>query len=159
MAEILGGERFDVVYTGLGALNWLPDIDRWASVVHDLLEPGGFLYLCEFHPAANVLADDEPVPKYDYFATGPMQFEEPGSYADASVATKHNVTVEWQHSLARVITAVLTSGLRLELFHEWDFTLFDQFPWLVTGDDGARRWPGPGTLPLMYSLKALLPDD
>src|SRR4029453_3945653 len=29
--DALDGRRFDVVYTGLGALNWLPDIEGWAS--------------------------------------------------------------------------------------------------------------------------------
>ena len=37
----LGTGRFDVVYTGIGALCWLPDIKRWASVVSSLLSPGG----------------------------------------------------------------------------------------------------------------------
>lgn len=36
----LGGRKFDVVYTGLGAINWLPDIDRWPAVVASLLTPG-----------------------------------------------------------------------------------------------------------------------
>ncbi|MDQ3793524.1 MAG: class I SAM-dependent methyltransferase, partial [Actinomycetota bacterium] len=40
----LGGRDFDVVYTGLGALNWLPDIRRWAGVVAELVRPGGYLY-------------------------------------------------------------------------------------------------------------------
>jgi hypothetical protein len=30
---VLGRERFDLVYTGIGALNWLPDVRRWAAVV------------------------------------------------------------------------------------------------------------------------------
>ena len=49
-AEALGGRRFDIVYTGLGALNWLPDIERWARVMASLVAPGGCLYLAEFHP-------------------------------------------------------------------------------------------------------------
>jgi SAM-dependent methyltransferase len=43
--------RFDVVYTGRGALSWLPDVRRWAAVVARLLRPGGLFYLTEFHPA------------------------------------------------------------------------------------------------------------
>ena len=46
----LGGRTFDLVYTGIGALCWLPDIDRWAGVVDDLLEPGGRLFVREGHP-------------------------------------------------------------------------------------------------------------
>ncbi len=34
----LGGERFDIVYTGLGALNWLPDLRRWAQIVGSLFQ-------------------------------------------------------------------------------------------------------------------------
>ncbi len=48
--EAFGGRRFDIVYTGIGALGWLPDLDTWASVVHRLLRPGGVLYLVEIHP-------------------------------------------------------------------------------------------------------------
>ena len=43
-------ERFDVVYTGVGALNWLPDILGWAQVVGRFLAPGGLVYLREGHP-------------------------------------------------------------------------------------------------------------
>ncbi len=40
-ASALAGEKFDIVYTGKGALNWLPDIDRWAEVVDTLLAQQG----------------------------------------------------------------------------------------------------------------------
>ena len=36
--EALGAGRFDLVYTGIGALCWLPDVRRWAQVVADLLQ-------------------------------------------------------------------------------------------------------------------------
>jgi SAM-dependent methyltransferase len=156
--DALERRRFDLVYTGKGALNWLPDMDRWAAVVHELLEPGGFLYLSEFHPVAWVLADDQPVPAYDYFSSEPFIFEDAsGSYAVPEAATKYNATYEWSHPIGQVISALLRAGLVLELFHEWDFTLFPQFPYLVRGPDGRGQWPGPGTLPLMYSLKARRP--
>ena len=43
--SVLGAERFDLVYTGVGALGWLPDIRRWAQTVADLLRPGGRLFI------------------------------------------------------------------------------------------------------------------
>ena len=55
-----GGRRFDIVYTGIGALVWLPDIPRWARVAAELLAPGGFLYLVEGHPFAQVLDEAGP---------------------------------------------------------------------------------------------------
>lgn len=155
--EVLGGERFDVVYSGKGALLWLPDLDRWAEVVRNLLAPGGFLYLTEFHPVSDVLGTDEAVPVRDYFATEPTIYDEPGSYVDPSLPTVHNVSYEWLHPISRVITALLGAGLQIELFHEWDFTVDSQHTFLVQGEARGRRWPGPGTLPLMYSLKAVRP--
>ena len=38
--DALGPERFDLVYTGIGAICWLPDIHRWAEVVAALPAPG-----------------------------------------------------------------------------------------------------------------------
>ena len=46
----LRSESFDIVYTGGGALVWIPDLDRWASSVHQLLEPGGRIICREEHP-------------------------------------------------------------------------------------------------------------
>jgi len=40
---VLGAERFDLVYTGIGALCWLPSIRDWAATVAALLRPGGRL--------------------------------------------------------------------------------------------------------------------
>ena len=157
--EVFPDERFDVIYTGKGALLWLPDLDRWASVAKDLLAPGGLLYLTEFHPVAGVLDDHKARPVRDYFATEATISDEPGSYVDPTAPTEHNVSYEWQHPLSRVITALLGEGFRLETFHEFDFTLWQQYPYLVK-DPGERGWHWPrgsGTLPLMYSLKALQP--
>ena len=39
------GEQFDLVYTGVGALNWLPDIAGLGAVVAAVLRPGGRLYI------------------------------------------------------------------------------------------------------------------
>ena len=39
--EVLGASRFDLVFTGIGALCWLPDVRRWAATVAGLLRPGG----------------------------------------------------------------------------------------------------------------------
>src|ERR1039457_663922 len=72
--EALGATRFDLVYTGIGALCWLPDIGRWAQVVAALLRPGGRLFMREGHPMLWTLADPRPdglvVVEFPYFETG-----------------------------------------------------------------------------------------
>lgn len=159
----LDGERFDIVYTGLGALNWLPDLPRWAGVVAALLKPGGFLYLSEFHPLTWVFADDEPVLELDYFHNPEGERfgdGEQGSYADLDVPTRNNATVEWAHPLADVVSAVLGAGLTLEALSEHDYTLFPRFSYLIEDRDylsagSVYRQPDDRPkLPLMYSLRA-----
>jgi SAM-dependent methyltransferase len=54
----LAGE-FDIVFTSFGALNWLPDLPRWAEVVAHFTRPGGFFYIAEGHPFAWVFDDDD----------------------------------------------------------------------------------------------------
>lgn len=163
-SRALGGERFEIVYTGLGALNWLPDLRRWADVVSSLLADDGFLYLSEFHPITWIFADEEPTVELDYFhAPEGVTFEDGGTYADLEAATEHDVTREWAHTIADVISAVLGSGLRLELFHEHDYTLFPRFSHLepdhqTLGAGALYRQPaGTPRLPLMFSLRARRP--
>ncbi|TQV90977.1 methyltransferase type 12 [Cordyceps javanica] len=49
---------FDLVFTGIGALCWIPDIRPWAVVVAGLLRPGGGrLFLREGHPILWTLDD------------------------------------------------------------------------------------------------------
>jgi hypothetical protein len=159
---LLEGERFDIVYTGLGALNWLGDLDRWAAVVASLLSPGGFLYLAEFHPFTEVFGDDDLTVERDYFQDAEGErFDGPaGTYADLEAQTEHNVTHEWSHPISQVLSAVLGAGLQIELFSEHDYTMFQAWPMLERHERGGGagwvyRFPeGHPRLPLIYSLRA-----
>jgi SAM-dependent methyltransferase len=153
-ADVLGRGEFDVVYTGKGALCWLPDLRPWAEQCALLLRRGGWLYLCEFHPVGYCFGEDGPDVTGDYFDTSGQLYEGSGSYADLDATTVHNLSYEWSHPLPQLFEALLGVGLELRFFHEWDHTLFKLNEWLVRGSDGRYRWPGPGRLPLMYSLKA-----
>ena len=163
--EALGGERFDIVYTGFGAINWLPDLSRWADVVSSLLEEGGFLYLGEFHPFTWVFDEDTETIRFDYFhdAEGVSFDDEEGSYADLDAPTRRNTTLEWAHPMSEVVSAVLGAGLTIELLSEHDYTLFPRFADLEPDRDflGAgvvyRQPEGKPRLPLMYSLRARRP--
>ncbi len=158
-ARALEGRRFDIVYTGLGAIIWLPDIDRWAQTMVSLLEPGGRFYLVEFHPITDVFADDSLELRRSYFDRGPHVYDEPGTYADLSAPTEHNRSVEWSHTLGDVISALVAAGLRIEFLHEHDHTLFPRWPFLEHDDAGIYRLPaGMPSLPLMYSLRAIRPS-
>jgi SAM-dependent methyltransferase len=160
-ADAFAGETFDIVYTGFGALLWLPDLDRWARTVAELLTPGGFLYLAEFHPVANVLDDaDGGTFALDYFDDGPQVWDEIGTYADVDAQTRANVSVEYHHPLGTVLSAIAAAGLRLEFVRERDVTLVARFDSLARGADGYYRRPaGAPRVPLIYTVRAAKPPS
>ncbi len=115
-ADVLPEHAFDLVFTGIGALCWLPDIRRWAGVVARLLAPGGRLFIREGHPMLWTLADPRPdgllVVDYPYFERpDPMVFDEGGTYVETDVEFEHNLTHEWNHGLGEIVTALLDEGL------------------------------------------------
>ena len=151
----LGRRRFDIVYTGIGAILWLPDIDRWASTMAELLVPGGRLYLAEFHPMTEVFGEQDLTVTESYFDRGPKAYDEPGTYADLSAETTNTRSVEWQHGIGEVVSALAGAGLRIEFLHEHEFTLTPRWPFLRRGEDQTYRMPPDvPALPLMYSLRA-----
>jgi hypothetical protein len=150
-----GGQQFDVVYTGIGALVWLPSVVRWASVVSSLLTTGGFLYLVEGHPVAQILDDSSGLRvAHDYFDSAGRVEDYPYTYTDGP-ALSHTVSVEFQHGIGSVITALAEAGMRIEFVHEYDFEAFQRFDSLERGADGLYRYPaGQARVPMMYSLRA-----
>src|SRR6185312_17291171 len=109
------GSGFDFVFTGIGALGWLPDVARWARTVAELLRPGGRLFMREGHPmllAFDVERTDEWVLRYPYFEQPePGHFDLAGTYVDAEAKFNHTQLREWSHGVGDVITAVLAAGL------------------------------------------------
>jgi SAM-dependent methyltransferase len=156
-SEAVGGRRFDMVYTGLGALIWLPDIRRWADVMASLVRPGGVLYLVEFHPITDIFGDDDLTVEHSYFRGGPIEWNDSGTYADLDAPTEHNRSIEWHHGLGDTVSALIASGFRIELLHEHDHTLFPRWPLLQRDGDIWRLPEGTPSIPLMYSLRATLP--
>jgi 2-polyprenyl-3-methyl-5-hydroxy-6-metoxy-1,4-benzoquinol methylase len=156
--EATGGRRFDVVYTGKGALIWLPDIHSWARICAALTAPGGTFYLSEFHPLADMFAWETLELERSYFETEAQFDDSPGTYADLDAATTHNDSYEWQHPVGAVVSALIDAGLRIEFLHEYPFTLFPRWPFLEKREDGSYVLPaGAPQLPLMYSVRAVKP--
>ncbi|MEV0064684.1 class I SAM-dependent methyltransferase [Nocardia sp. NPDC050718] len=153
--DALAHRTFDIVYTGLGALCWLPDLRRWAETVAALVAPGGFLYLSEFHPVGDLLSpDDGRTVIDDYFDPAPVVELVPGSYAAPYAVTTADVTVGWRHGIGEVVSAVAAAGLRVESLREHDFTVSPRFAFLEQDERGYRAPAGMPRVPLLYSLRA-----
>ena len=153
----LDGRRFNVVYTGVGALVWLPDIPRWAQLVAALLDPGGFLYLLEGHPFAQVLDDAQgAVVVGDYFDSRPQVADEPCTYTDGPVL-EHTRSIWFQHRLGEIVTALASAGLRIDFLRERDFDFFQRFDSLERHGAEYRFPAGRPRVPMTFSLRATRP--
>lgn len=146
--------QFDIVYTGKGALSWLPDLRSWAGVVNHLLRPGGLLYLVESHPLVDCMGKT-PNFELDYVDPEEQVWDEPGDYAVPEAPTKSNRTHERVHPLGEVVTCLAGEGMGVRLLHERSEIFFARFPQLVADGPGVWRLPsGWPRLPLSYSLLA-----
>jgi SAM-dependent methyltransferase len=117
----LGG--FDVAYSSMGVLWWVPDLDRWAEIIAGLLVPGGRFYLDEIHPVSACLVERDGRLELgeDYFGTGlPIVAETTATYYDAppGFAAEPGIQHGWVHSLGEIVTALCRAGLRIEYLHE-----------------------------------------
>jgi SAM-dependent methyltransferase len=131
--RVLEPGAFDLVYTGIGALCWLPDIRHWARVVGTLLRPGGRLFLREGHPMLWALDDARNdgvlAVDYAYFERPePLVWDEPGTYVATEVTLTHTVTHTWNHGLGEVVTALMEVGLDLTMLHEHDSAPWNALP-------------------------------
>jgi len=158
----LGPELFDLVYTGIGALCWLPDIARWARVVAGLLRPGGRLFIREGHPVLWALDDPRPdgllAVEYPYFEREEaMVFDEGGTYVDTDAVFTHNRTHEWNHGLGEIVTALMAAGMDLTGLVEHDSVPWDALPGQMERIGGGewRLADRPWRLPHTYTLQAV----
>ncbi len=159
--EALGRERFDLVYTGVGALGWLPDIRRWAQVVAALLRPGGRLHIREGHPVLWSLADTRPdallVLDHPYFEQAePSVWDEQGTYVETDEVFTENVRNEWNHGLGEIVTALLDAGMELTLLTEHQSVPWDAIPGQMHDIGGGEMQlkDRPERLPHSYTLQA-----
>lgn len=160
---LLGTRRFDVVYTGIGALCWLPNIRDWAAVVAGLLRPGGRLLMREGHPMLWSVGDPRPdgllVLEYPYFETAGTLSVETQSYAGTG-SVEAPRSVSFNHGLGEVFTALTGAGLTVT-----DLEEHREVPWNPLGTNMIASPDFPGEfilaadrdrLALTYTLQAVL---
>ncbi|AHJ97010.1 hypothetical protein Hsw_1415 [Hymenobacter swuensis DY53] len=147
-------QQFDVVFTTYGVLGWLPDMEKWASVVAHFLKPGGRLVLVEFHPVLWMFNPDFTRVEYAYFNRETITEVETGTYADRQ-APIEETAVSWNHSLGEVLGALLRQGLEIQHFAEYDYSPYDCFAGLEQIAELRYQLSAlPGKLPMLYSVVA-----
>ena len=156
------GGDFDLVYTGVGALCWLPDIKRWAQTVAALLRPGGRLFIREGHPVLWSLdydrTDDLIALDTTYFEQEePLILHEPGTYVETDVEFTSITTHEWNHGIGEIVTALLDAGMTITGLVEHRSVPWSALPGQMReiGDGEWQLTDRPERLPHSYTLQAV----
>lgn len=143
-AGVLEPGSFNLVYTGVGALTWLPDIRRWGRTVAGLLRPGGRLFIRDGHPmlyALDIGADGRLVVTDSYFETPDARVSDsPGTYVQTGTAIEHTVTHWWNHGIGETVTALLEAGLTLTGLAEHDTVPWRPFAGEAMASAGGGEW-------------------
>lgn len=165
-SEVLGGRQFDLIYTGKGALCYLPDLDVWADVVHQLLRPGGSLYVVEFHPLLYALGvvpppggGQELLLRNDFLSgRGAEKRDATYTYTDGPPLADARVAYEWRHEVAGVVNALVGAGLTVERLRETSKLPWPRWKGMVQDADGWFHLPDEAPrIPLLYAVSARRP--
>ena len=126
----LARESFDIVYTGGGALIWIPDVDSWAESVCQLFRPSGRLILNEEHPQLGNIEVHGGLIRIvgDYFDRQPQRSTGWRHFAGAENAADPKWEFAW--TLGDIVTSVARADLRIESLEEFARTAVWRF-----GDD------------------------
>lgn len=148
-------EQFDIVFTSYGTIGWLPDLDKWANIVHHFLKPGGKFVFAEFHPVVWMFDDNFKEVGYSYFNIETILENGEGTYADKN-APIENKTVSWNHPLSEVFSALLKHNLEITSFEEFDYSPYNCFNNTEEFEPNKFRIQHlDNKIPMVYSLTAI----
>lgn len=146
---------FDIVFTSYGVIGWLPDLDKWAKIISQSLKPGGIFFMVEFHPVVWMMDENFQHIKYYYHNEEVIVDEQTGTYTDRNAPIQYK-EYSWNHSISEVLNALISNGLTITHFNEFNFSCYNCFNNMVQGQDGYWRIKGiENKIPMMYSVKAV----
>lgn len=151
-------ETADLVYTGKGALPWVPNLGQWARVVRRILKAGAVLYIFEGHPLDWVWEPEEKnyvlrADGGDYFDSQPRPNRDfPGRAAARQAPPGKRVpeAVEFQWTLGQIVTSLVRVGLNIMRLEEHPVRYWPKYGRMT--EDLLNR------LPHTFSLLAKKPE-
>ena len=153
--------QFDIVYVNWGSLCWLKDLQAWGAIVSRYLKPGGFLYLAEIHPFGLTYFQDKEYPSrksQPYFADKknlPRHLIYNHTYAEQNTIIENKDFYQWTYPVGDIITIICQNGMKIEFFHEYPYSSYEQIPGMHKLKNGLYAIPDDQTqIPLSFTLKA-----
>lgn len=114
---------FDFIYISIGVFGWMPDLEKFFTVVSRLLKPGGDLLIYEQHPFADVFDQEnrsEPLKIVNpYFNDKPLADDSGMDYWGGK-QYKGEISYWFFHTLGEIIGGMIRSGIEIRWFQEYD---------------------------------------
>jgi SAM-dependent methyltransferase len=146
-------EQFDIVFTSYGTIGWLPDLNKWGALISQFLKPDGKFVFVEFHPVVWMFDDNFEKIGYNYFNSGAIVETYEGSYAEKEADLSQEY-VMWNHGIADVLTGLISNGLQLRSFQEFDYSPYNCFRKTIEFEPGKFRIEHlDNKIPMVYALK------
>lgn len=147
-------QKFDIIFTSYGTITWLPDLQEWAKLISNYLKPEGRFIFAEFHPVIWMFDDNFETVAYNYFNSGPILETESGTYADRNAEITQQY-VCWNHSMAEIISALITNELEIKTFQEFDYSPYNCFNKTIEFEPGKYRIEHlDDKIPMVYAIEA-----
>lgn len=163
VAAAVGERVADVVYTSIGTICWLNDLEAWAAQIAAILRPGGIFFIRDAHPMMLSLdpESDELVLRGDrYFNDGRADRWDDDSTYIGDGWVENSVTYEWPHPISEIIGVLLGAGLRLELFAEGKTLPWQFSSRMVPAANDSFAWPEADRdrVPCTFTIVARKPE-
>jgi SAM-dependent methyltransferase len=147
-------QHFDMVFTSYGTIGWLPDLNKWATIVSKYLKPNGKFLFVEFHPVVWMFDDNFEKIGYNYFNTGAIVETESGTYANRDAAIKQEY-VMWNHGISEVLNNLIKSGLEINSLDEFDYSPYNCFKQTIEFEPKKYRIKAlENKIPMVYAIVA-----
>lgn len=125
----------DLVFIGNGGIPWISDINLLASILANLLKPGGYVFVSEGHPLnwiweTHCETHALKPQGHSYFDTQPRHNDSfPASAVDRYVDKGEPAPLAWEYqwTLGQVVTAVAKAGLTVEKLTEYPEQFWPMF--------------------------------
>lgn len=121
-------DTFDLVYISIGALVWLPDLERFFRIVERVLRSGGKLLIYETHPFLYCFpAEDEPEfdpdnplqVAYSYFRTEPWVNDVGIDYV-GKTTYEAKTSYCYTQRMSGIINPIIRTGIAIKELLEFD---------------------------------------
>lgn len=129
--------QFDLVYITIGALGWMPDIDRFFNICADLLNENGHIFIYELHPFAMLVPEDANKTDerlkviYPYFTDEP-EVDDGGIDYIGKTEYKSPKSYWFTYTFSQIMTAMLENNLQIRHFREYEHDISNIYEKLET---------------------------